>query len=242
MQGENQLAQLIEWWNLPFTLPFALALIYLVLTASGMVDTGQAEDGADGADGADHADGTHDADDADGADAPEPSGGSGARLLGLLGVGRVPLAIVIQVFFLVWGFAGWAATTLLRPLIGEPLVFFWPALLIAAVCATFATSALARPLARWLPSTESHAPTKHELAGKIGTVVFPVTAEAGTVHVRDERGNVHQIACRLEPDHDGAHPGGGVVPKEAEVIVVSYDDSTGRYFVVPSDLPALPKR
>ena len=247
MPGASGLSQLIAWWNLPFTLPFALAIVYLVLTASGLVDLGSSDAG-DAADTDSAADVSSDISDADAdtapdkADAPEPSGGPAARALGLLGVGRVPLAIVIQVFLLVWGFSGWAATTILQPLLHEPLLFFWPALLIAAVCAVFATATLARPLARWLPSTESHAATKHDLTGRIGTVVLPVGTAAGTVHVRDDRGNLHQIACHVESaPHNGVSGSGApTIPKGAEVIVVSYDEATGRYLVVPSDLPTMP--
>lgn len=251
--------QLVEWWNLPFTVPFALAILYLLLTSAGLVELGTetpdaSVDATSGTDGdAGGGDGGHAAyaepvpspGDLPGLQ-PEHHAGSTSRTLDFLGLGRVPLAIVIQIFFLVWGFAGWAATLVLRPLLGAPLLFFPLALAVAAVCAIAATVLLARPLARWLPSTESHAPTKRDLAGRVGTVVFAVTPASGVIQVRDDHGNLHQVPCRLN-GHSG-HPVGTdpppilPLPKGSEVIVVSYEEDTDRYLVVPSDLPALPRR
>ena len=236
--------QLVEWWNLPFTVPFALAVLYLFLTAAGLVEVGTETPGdaagdvdADAASDTAHTDHASAPGDLPGLHPEHPSGAT-SRTLDFLGLGRVPLAIVMQVFFLVWGFAGWAATLLLRPLLGSPLLFFPIALLAAAVCAVAATVLLARPLARWLPSTESHAPTRRDLAGRVGTVVFAVTPDSGVIQVRDDSGNLHQVPCRMNSHSDGTDPPS--IPKGSEVIVVSYEDDTGRYLVVPSDLPALP--
>ena len=241
------MSSLVEWWSLPFTIPFALGVLYLLLTTTGLM---QSDDGD--AEAADVAGG--DAGDAGGepvdpaGDIDETSGG-GTRVLDLLGLGRVPLSLVIQLFLLVWGFSGWAAVSVLAPLIGEPLLFVWPALLIAAVTATAITIGLARPLARWLPSTESHSVAKRQLAGRLGIAVLPVSATGGLVQVRDGHGNVHQIACHValvdgSASGNGRDSGNGrngsgprTIPKGAEVIVVSYDETTGRYAVVESDLP-----
>ena len=255
---------LVQWWNLPFTIPFALAVVYLLLASFGVVgagddasaeagaEAGAAADGPDGADGGDAA-GAETAAEAEhghdplvyhaeaetaalGGAGPDGSGrepSPAARLLDFFGLGRIPLTVVLQLFFLVWGFSGWAATTILAPILGEPLLFFWPSLLVAGLAAVAVTRLFARPLARWLPGTESYSVSKTQLVGQLGTVVFPVGATSGTVHLRDRRGNLHQIVCRTAD-------GSTVLNKGAEVIVVSYDAAADRYVVVPSDLPPLP--
>jgi membrane protein implicated in regulation of membrane protease activity len=245
------MGNLVEWWNLPFTLPFALAVLYLLLTITGIAGTGDGHDadGASDATGDASADGAGEADAGemgDAGDGGDGEGGAVGHVLELLGLGRVPLAIAIQLFLFVWGFAGWAATSVLAPALREPLVFFWPALLIAAAAAFGATVLLARPLARLLPSSESHGVAKRELTGRIGTVVLPVSDSGGLAHVRDSRGNVHQIACHTRTPGDGGASihadtpaASAVIPKGAEVIVVTYDGETGRYLVVESDLPRL---
>src|SRR5215212_7311883 len=109
---------LLAWWNLIFLLPALAALLYLLLVASGTVDTGHDVDAdldadvdadldtdAEAMHGIEHnLGGEHEH------DGESPFG----EALGFLGFGRVPLSIVVLTFCFLWGFAGWATNTILK--------------------------------------------------------------------------------------------------------------------------------
>ena len=125
---------LIQWWNLIFVLPLGLALMYLGLyTVSGITfgDADMDHDfDADSDFDADHdlgADADHDVDgdhntsaehdaDADGdadsdhdAEADDAAGtqiSAAAAAISWLGVGRVPLSILLMVALMTWGATG----------------------------------------------------------------------------------------------------------------------------------------
>ena len=246
------MSDLVQWWNLPFTIPFGLAVVYLLFTAFGLVTAGaDAEFGPDSDVGAEvevDADAAaSDVQDADASDQAAPSHPEYvaepraieqepariARILDFFGLGRVPLTIIIQTFFLIWSFAGWTATSALSRVFATPWLFFVPSLLIAGVVAVLLTRVVARPLARWMPSTETYAVGKQQLVGRIGEVVLPVTVTSGTVQVHDTRGNLHQIACRVGGE-------GVELPRGSEVIVVSFEEAANRYLVVASELDHRP--
>ncbi len=96
------LADLLDWWNLVFVLPITLSVLLLLASAVGGLGDGDAHAHADmdahaqvDADG--HAD--HDAD----ADHPL------ADALKFVGVGVVPISLLLQAFLLLFGVLGLAA-------------------------------------------------------------------------------------------------------------------------------------
>ena len=91
--------ELLQWYNLVFVLPILAAVLYIGLLASGLGSGGEGELDVD-----------HDADLGHDFDAAHAHPEAGAHLLGavlgLLGVGKVPLSILLMSLFLVWGGAG----------------------------------------------------------------------------------------------------------------------------------------
>ncbi|QAY76688.1 YqiJ family protein [Sphingosinicella sp. BN140058] len=124
--------------------------------------------------------------------------------LAWLGIGRIPLLMVIIVFLAIFGLAGLTLQQLASELAGAPLSP-WIAGLAAAVAALPLTGFGARGLARILPQDETTAVSLDTLVGKRGEITIG-TARRGSpaqARVRDVHGQVHYVM--VEP-HEEAHP------------------------------------
>ena len=216
---------LLGWWNLVYLVPLGLALAYLFAYALSGWTFGEADVDVDAEADVDvEAEAEARADiNADG-DVGHTPGGILAALT-WLGVGRVPLSIVGMVLLLTFGLAGFAVNQLLRDALGATAVAV--SLPAAIVSSLGLTAIVSRLIGRYLPLNESSALARRDLVGRRGTVVFAVTSEAGTVAVRDAGGDRYQVAARS---------GDGVIPAGTEVVLVSYDEGTRTFAVVPSGL------
>jgi len=211
---------LLDWQNLVFLLPMLAALGYTLLMASGLGS------GAHGID-VDHdvdLDVGHDLDagvehnletDHDVGHAFHP--GALARLLGLFGVGRVPLSILILSACFVWGAVGlalnvWLGTADMLRVLG-----------LTALAAVLGTRLLAEGLAALMPGEESYHTTKEELVGLTGDVLYEVTLTSGAVRLRDPTGNLLDLDCRI-------HSGDGIKAAQ-RVVLDEYDPSADVFFV-----------
>ena len=247
---------ILGWWNLVFLVPFGLALLYLALyTVSGVTfgdagaDAGaDAEVDADADVGADaHVDadaGAHpgvevDADahaevDADADhDAHHPAhgtaGGGGVGFgdaLAFIGVGRVPLSLVLMILLLAWGFIGFVANQFLRDAVPRPWMIPLVSLPLAAAGAVLVTRYGTRAIGRLMPVDETYARRRGALLGEVGEALYPVDERFGMAAVRDDRGNLYQVACRVEP---GRPP----LPKGAKVLLVAHDAKHNFFYVTP---------
>jgi membrane protein implicated in regulation of membrane protease activity len=131
-------------------------------------------------------------------------GGFGDDLLAWLGVGRVPLLMLLVVFLAFFGMAGLAIQQSAADLAGAPLSP-WLASVAALAAALPLTGIGARGLARIMPSDETTAVSLDSLVGKRGTITVG-TARRGSpaqARVRDAYGQSHYVM--VEP-HDEAHP------------------------------------
>jgi membrane protein implicated in regulation of membrane protease activity len=119
-------------------------------------------------------------------------------LLAWLGIGRVPLLMVLVVFLAAFGLAGLAIQQIVGPL---PLWMAVPGAIAAALPLTGLGS---RGLARIMPQDETTAVSLDTLVGKRGTITIG-TARRGSpaqARVRDVHGQTHYVM--VEP-HDEAH-------------------------------------
>lgn len=240
------LAWLLGWWNLIFVAPFAVALLYLgVYTLSGVgfgdadadahVDVDADADADLDTDADLDADSDLDADadadidaDADGEAHGEANSGeqSSFHMLALswLGVGRVPLSLIAIVLLLTWGASGFVTNALVRPLVG------WHAarlsLPVAAVVSLFVTRAIVLFMARFVPLNETYALHRGQLVGCVGEALYGINESFGMAMVRDDRGDLHQVTCRV---------GAGIdpVPKGTKVTLVAYGAKDRTFFVRP---------
>jgi membrane protein implicated in regulation of membrane protease activity len=143
------------------------------------------------------------------------------RLLSVIGLGRVPMTIIIMTGTLLFGGIGICGNILLGP------ASFLLSLLTASVGSLLLTGFIARVIGRLIPSTETAAIGRDSLCGKVATVTLGGSRGFAMAHILDEHGTLHQIAC----DTDS----GIVLKAQDKVVVVSHDDATGRFFVAPLD-------
>jgi membrane protein implicated in regulation of membrane protease activity len=241
------------WWNLIFILPFGLALVYLGLYTLSGVTFGDADADVSGdihadvdgdlhmemdadADADIHADVDADTDagsdfehpsiDHDAGEGPSQGGHSPAMAaLGWMGVGRVPVSIVMMVLFLCWGFIGFSSNYLLWPKLQVPTRLVLMSLPIALVGSVIVTRLVVQLTARFLPTNETYVGRRHELLGMKGEAIYNIDGESGVVCVRDERGDLFQIPCRVYRDQR-------TIAKGSTVKLVAYNGKEGMFYAV----------
>lgn len=145
-------------------------------------------------------------------------------VLSVLGIGRVPLTIVLLCLALVFGATGIASNALLGELL--PRAYPFVSLGLAAVAAVVGTGRLARLIARVAPTLETYVVRKQDLVGRTGRAIVEVTDADGFIQVTDHEGNVQQVRSRST---------GALLAKGARLLVVDYDRSADRYLVEPFD-------
>lgn len=202
---------LFAWWNLIFVLPFLAALLLLLLQAFGAMHV------------AGEADAEHDLD-------ADHDSGVLDKALSLLGVGRVPLSLLLTSFALLSGFTGWASNQILQPLLVSPALFVGPSIGVALASSFFLTRAFALLMSRVMPAAESYATSKRSLLGREGTAISEISQSFGRVRVRDEHGNLQDVSCRADANTP-------LIPDGATVTLMSFDDERECY-IVSSDVSA----
>lgn len=251
---------LLGWWNLIFLVPFGIALIYLALYVSTGLTFGDADadaqtdvdadahaalDGHDASvDGHDAHHDVHHAFDAklvgavkpDGAkpDGAKPDGGSASsfNLFSLIGVGKVPLSLIVMILLLVWGVAGFAATQWLRRSIDEPYQIALLAMPTAAFIALASTAIISRFFGRIFPMNERGFSLAH-LVGESGIAVLPITDAFGLARVKPRADGNHttadiQVPCRVAP---GQPP----IAANGPLVVLRFDRNERVFYVATPD-------
>ena len=226
--------ELLQWWNLVFLLPAVAALLYLLLLALGALPA----EGGDGdldvepglhveVHGAHIEIHPHDAiDDIPHGEHHDSDPFRGA--LSLIGVGRIPISLVLMSFFFLWGFFGWAANLLFSSVLPSPALFIWPSLIVALLGSGFFTRFLAMGLGRLMPSTESYGASSSELVGRIADVRYALTETSGSVQLYNQYGSIYEVPARVMP---GELP----IPSGERVVLWRYDPAGGAYFAVQDD-------
>jgi membrane protein implicated in regulation of membrane protease activity len=199
---------LLAWWNLVFLLPGSLGLLFAALSAVGL-------DGGEDAQGDLHGDADapaelpgeveaahgldgHDLPAHGGLDGHDASDAAGGVLMGpllLLGVGRVPLMILLTSLCLLFAFIGLGMNQLLVGALAP-----WQALPLSFVTALagslVSTSLVARAVGHLVPKEESYATSFAALAGQGGKIVLLVSPSVGYAHILDRYGNLQEVRCQ----------------------------------------------
>jgi len=176
-------------------------------------------------------------------DASADAGGvpAWAEVLRFLGVGQAPLTMVLLVLLGGFGILGWILNALILSVSPSYLKFSWlPAwlawlpfiLVLAADLALGAwfTSRVAVLIGQAVPAFSSTATSVKRLVSRRGHVVSPqVDEKYGQVKVRDQGGTLITVFAVVDP---GKPP----ILRNAQVILVEYDEAKKVFIAVPSDL------
>ncbi len=145
------------------------------------------------------------------------------RLLSALGIGRVPITIVLMIMSLIFGGAGLIMNGVLEVILISPYLYGPASFVAASLVTLFLTGKCVRAINRVIPTTETHVVTKNDLVGRTGTLVLPASNVSGTAQIVDRYGSIHQITCRT---NDGSSLSEG-----KEILVIDYNEGDDTYSV-----------
>jgi len=166
----------------------------------------------------------HDGDGARGAATAGPI----SLALSWIGVGRIPITLLIIVMMLTWGSAGFMTNSLVRPRTD------WAAaqwsIPIALLVSLLVTKMVTGFMGRFVPLNETYARRWRELVGRSGEALFDIDGQFGMAAVRDAGGDLMQVPCRV---------GEGVqtIVKGRRIKLIAYSERDKMYFVADSDAP-----
>jgi membrane protein implicated in regulation of membrane protease activity len=143
-----------------------------------------------------------------------------------LGLGRVPLSILLMVLLICWSVVGFLTNYVAWPRLGERVPLL--SLPLAAMASAFITRGVVGAVSRWMPTYETYARRRHELLGCRGEAVLPIDQGAGLAVVRDDQGDLFQVPCRVYRDHPP-------IAKGEKIRLVAYNGKQGLFYVTLSD-------
>lgn len=202
----------------PFVIALALMAILAVIelgslifgaSASGLVDSLLPDHGAD-FDGHAHA------------------GDGASGFLAWLGVGRVPMLVLVALLLACFAIIGLSIQAAVHAVLGSYLPAFVAAA-IAAPLSLFPTHWIGRVVARFFPREESDAVSRDSFIGRVAVVLRGEAAQGypAEAKLRDGLSAVHYIL--VEPDVEGQRFAAG-----SEVLLVAKDGAVFRVIANPS--------
>jgi hypothetical protein len=219
---------ILAWSHVIFLIPLCFGMMLVFGTAFGMVGDADLELDADlDLDGDIDASSDVDHDHAmpEGhVESLEPS--LTMRALSLLGVGRVPISVVMMTMSFLFGGVGLALCFFFEPVLGAGDIAGILAVSGAFITMFVGTGTVSRVVARLMPTTETYVLGKRALEGRIGKVPHEVTTERGFLLISDVRGDIHEVKCRTR---EGSIEGG------THVLVVQYVREGDHYIVQPAE-------
>ncbi len=158
-------------------------------------------------------------------DAQTGAGPGSSSWPGIFGVGRVPLAIVLMSFSMLFGGFGLATLFLLGSWLGTGWIGTCAVAIVSLITALLLTSLLTAQLSRVLPATETYAMPASELLGELGRVELEVSRDFGVVNVASRDKALLKVR---------AISSGMPIAKGEQVLLVDFDPARGIYLVEPS--------
>ncbi len=213
---------LFEWWNLVFVIPFCGGLLFLLIQTLGLSGDGDHDFDHD----LDHdldTDADHDADHDHDAESSASEDSIFWRATSVLGIGHVPISIVLMTLCFVWGFSGFTLNSLLHPLLRTPLLFLPLSMFAALIISFTVTGFVSRIVSKVMPKTSTYCNVEEDLVNQIGEALYSIDSKNGTVRVRDNFDNLQQY-----PAFTGANE---EIPSGTRVLLVAFDRDKGAFEV-----------
>lgn len=147
-------------------------------------------------------------------------------VLSLLGMGKIPLSILLMMGPLLFGGTGFTINMLLDNL--HPLLSFAISFPLATTVSIVLTSFLGSLIGRYMPALETANTTANDLIGSMGKLTLPTSdTNVGLAQVYDRYKRMHQVRCKTRI---------GALPKGGDILIVDYDETTAVYVVEQSEL------
>lgn len=119
-------------------------------------------------------------------------GGVNLNLLSLLGIGKVPLSILLMTWLMVFGMAGTTVNMASGSwLPGHGVI----SLFIAFAAALVVGGVVARFVGKHIPSTETYTVSKEDLIACNGVASTTVTTSSGSADIQDDGGSRHRVSA-----------------------------------------------
>ncbi len=143
------------------------------------------------------------------------------RTLGFLGVGRIPISIVMITSGLLWGLTGWFLNGLIPGFDSAPDLMALLSMAGAGFVMFFGTGFLSKQIAKIMPTMQTLATKDSDLVGRIGEARYSITDKSGSVMLYDQYGNFQEVPCRSETDIEAG----------TQVVLVKFDRQTELFWV-----------
>lgn len=217
------------WYNFPFLVALACSVLFALLQIIGGIGDHDADVDVHADAHVDvhadvHADVHTDVEHPDAHGDVDADGDVFGAILSVLGVGRVPLMLVLMAFLSTFGISGLIANLfIVDATTSYPGWAFVVVLLVSLMLGVVLGGRISRLFGRLAPDS-STAITLEQLVGRVGIVVSPsVSPTYGRVQVRDVYGSLHTVYAVTASDTR--------IPEHNEVALLDYD-AARRCFVV----------
>ena len=229
---------LLAWQNLIFLIPILVGIVASLALATGFggeVGEGEVEHGESAEMDDASTDNQSDALALEVGDDASDHGEGHAdhnviqHALSLLGVGKVPLSIVIMLSGLSFGITGLLSNVFLRTITNGSGLGALVSMSISFCVMFLVTASCAKAMSKIVPSFETRTVSQRGLLGLQAHLILPASPTSGLAHVRDQFGTLHQIRCRT------TH---GEIPDGRDVVAYDYDEEE-RVYLVTEEIPML---
>ncbi|MGE0607353.1 MAG: hypothetical protein AB7O62_09690 [Pirellulales bacterium] len=151
------------------------------------------------------------------------------KALSWLGLGRVPMSIVLMVLLLSWGAIGFIVNQVVDGYLPGGAMALLVSVPLAGLGSASLTRLVVRVLGRWLPTSETSAEPWEKLVGCTGEALYDIDHKFGLATVRNRRGDLFQVPVRV---YEHKSP----LPKGARLLLVDYDRTNKHFLVTEYDL------
>ena len=153
---------------------------------------------------------------------PDTEVGDMDKVLAMLGIGKIPLSLMLFVTLATFGVVG----LLLKVRMPDEGASFH--VCAATLVALFAGNGLSRLIAKYVPTVETYAMSKADLVGLVGVAITPIhPITGGLVSVIDKRSGRHRVSA-VPVD-------AWLAPVGISVRLVSYDPARDVFEVLPGE-------